>query len=290
MNFMSDQFLAGAGLAKNQDGGIGGGDEVYLIDDLLQGRALADEITECLGFHDLFLKICVLLFESRFELADFLEGPGIGNGAAGIIRENTDPHAGLIGDINPNKYADCPEHFTFIRDWHGVQTANGSGFEKRNGGEFAGILIQITKNHLLAGIGNLAENSNAKRYAGEWVGLFSFGIGSQVRGGGSGGMEASGLIRAFLTAGTIDADVPLIHEPNSDRNDHGALSDAIHEPFEQQIEFPFLADLQQQITDKSWVKPYIHTWLHRINLGEGGDFSTLKGCIPAQDETSPPSL
>jgi hypothetical protein len=80
-------------------------------------------------------------------------------------------------------------------------------------------------------------------------------------------VEASGLVRAFATAGTIDADVPLIHEPDSDRHDHGALSDAIHEPFEQQIEFPFLADFQQQITDKDRVKPRVDVWLHRNTLG-----------------------
>jgi hypothetical protein len=67
-------------------------------------------------------------------------------------------------------------------------------------------------------------------------------------------VEAFGLVRAFASAGTTGADVPLIHEPDSHRNDHGALSDAIHESFEQQIEFPFLADFQQQITDKGRVK------------------------------------
>jgi hypothetical protein len=162
-----------------------------------------------------------------------------------------------------------------MRDRHGVQTANGSGFKKGNRGEFTGILVQISENDLLAGIGDLAENPNTKRYAGEWVGLFIFGVGSQVRSGRGDGVEAFGLVRAFATAGTIGANVAFIHEPDSDRNDHGALSDAIDEPFEQQIEFPFLADFQEQITDKSRVKPYVDIGLHRNNLSKRGRFFNL---------------
>ena len=264
MDFVGDQFLAGAGFAEDQDGGVGGGDEVDLTDDLLEGGALADEVAEGLGLDDFFLEVGVLLFEGGFEFADFLEGPGVGDGAAGIIREDAAPQASFVGDVNADKYADDPKHFAFIRDRRGVQAADDLGFEQGKRGEFAGILVEIRQDHLLAGIGDLAENANAKRYAGKMVGRLSFGVGSEARGGRS-GVEAFGLVRAFATAGTIGADVAFVHEPDSGRNDHGAVTDAVHEPFEQHSEFPFLADFQQQVADEVGVKADVGVGVHGGN-------------------------
>ena len=44
-----DQLLAGAGLAQDHDGGVGGGDRVDQAADLLHGRCLADQKRSSLG-------------------------------------------------------------------------------------------------------------------------------------------------------------------------------------------------------------------------------------------------
>lgn len=98
------------------------------------------------------------------------------------------------------------------------------------------------------------------------------------------------MVRAFVTAGTVDADVTFIHEPDADGNNHRALPDAIHEPFEHQIEFTFLADLQKQITDKGRVKPYVEVCLHRNNLGKRGRFFNPKGVYSRTGRTFAPNF
>ena len=278
MDLMSDQFLTGAGFAKNQHGGIGAGDEVDLIDDLPQGSALADEVAEGLGLHDLFLKVGVLLFEGGFEAADFLEGRGIGDGAAGVVSENTGPDAGIIGDIDADKHADDPKHFAFMHDGHGAKAANRLGFEKGNRGEFPRIAVQISEDDLPGGSCDLAENANTKRDAGERVRCLRFGVSPEIRGRRSGGVETFGLVRTFTTTGTMGANVPLIHKPNSDRNHRRALTNAIHEALEHEIEFLFLTDFQQHIPDEGRFESGFGIWLHANQVrAPGAIFQPSRG-------------
>ena len=91
VNFVRDQFLAGAGFAENQNRSVGGRDEINLAGDLPQRRALADQIAERFGFNDFFLEIGILLLQFRLEFLNFLEGPRVRDGSAEVIGENLLP-------------------------------------------------------------------------------------------------------------------------------------------------------------------------------------------------------
>jgi hypothetical protein len=51
-----DQFLAGSRLPGDENGSIGLGDTIDLLERLQQGRALADDLVEVVNRFDLFLK------------------------------------------------------------------------------------------------------------------------------------------------------------------------------------------------------------------------------------------
>ena len=58
-----DQLLAGAGLAADEHGGVGGGDGLDLLEDPAQGGALADDLAEVVLGADLLLQVDLLLGE-----------------------------------------------------------------------------------------------------------------------------------------------------------------------------------------------------------------------------------
>ena len=81
-----DQLLAGAGLAGDQHGGVGGRHAADVVEHGQQRRTLADDLLEVVDRLDLFLQVEVLLLE-----------PGLF-----LLRE----HA--VGDVhNPARPARC---------------------------------------------------------------------------------------------------------------------------------------------------------------------------------------
>ena len=56
MDFVRDQFLAGAGFTENQHGRIGRRDQINLAHHLPQRRALANQIAERFGLDDFFFQ------------------------------------------------------------------------------------------------------------------------------------------------------------------------------------------------------------------------------------------
>ena len=63
MKGAGDELLARAGLAADQDGGVGGGDRLSLLEHPAQGRALADDLAEVVLGADLLLQVGLLLAE-----------------------------------------------------------------------------------------------------------------------------------------------------------------------------------------------------------------------------------
>ena len=82
-----DELLARAGLAADEDGGVGGGDGLDLLEDPAQGGALADDLPEVVLGADLLLQVGLLLGELVLERLDLLEGQGV-----------LDGHGHLVGD------------------------------------------------------------------------------------------------------------------------------------------------------------------------------------------------
>jgi len=66
-----NEFLAGAGFAEDENGGIGGADSFEFLEDLLQRAAFADDLVEHGGFVDFLPKSDVLLEELFLERVDF---------------------------------------------------------------------------------------------------------------------------------------------------------------------------------------------------------------------------
>ena len=82
------EFLARARLAADEDGGVGGGDGLDLLQHPAQGGALADDLAEVVLGADLLLQVGLLLGELVLERLDLLEGQGV-----------LDGHGHLVGDL-----------------------------------------------------------------------------------------------------------------------------------------------------------------------------------------------
>src|SRR5208283_812181 len=74
VDFVGDQFFAGSGLAQDEHRSLGGSYQVNLADNVPQGRALPDQVSEGLGLHHGLLQISILDFQLPFEPLDFLKG------------------------------------------------------------------------------------------------------------------------------------------------------------------------------------------------------------------------
>ena len=69
-----EQFLAGAGFAVDQHGGIGGRHGLHLLQNGLQRAALADDLLEAVVGADLVFEVDLLLREPRVQFLDALVG------------------------------------------------------------------------------------------------------------------------------------------------------------------------------------------------------------------------
>ncbi len=67
VNRPRDELLARAGLAEQQDAGIGRGHRGDLAQDAFQRPAFADDLSEMLGAADLFFEIDIFVREAVFE-------------------------------------------------------------------------------------------------------------------------------------------------------------------------------------------------------------------------------
>ena len=88
MNSTCDEFLAGARLAKNQDGGVGRGDGLDLLQDPAESGAFADDLSEVVLGANLLLQVDFLLLQLVFQRLDLIEGQGVLHG-----------HGHLVGDL-----------------------------------------------------------------------------------------------------------------------------------------------------------------------------------------------
>ncbi len=87
-----DQLLARAGLAVDDDGGIGGSDRLHFAQDAAQGFALADDLFEIPFAADFVLEIQLLARQLVLEIGDLAEGHGIFDG-----------HSYLAGDLSQER-------------------------------------------------------------------------------------------------------------------------------------------------------------------------------------------
>jgi hypothetical protein len=77
MDGAGEQFLAGAGLAQDQNGGIAGRNRLRLVQSLFQDRALANNFLEIESGVDLALQVTLFLGQFVLELSHFTMGAGI---------------------------------------------------------------------------------------------------------------------------------------------------------------------------------------------------------------------
>src|SRR5208282_4110172 len=90
-DFVGDQFFAGSVVAQDEHRSLGGSYQVTLADNVPQGRALPDQVSEGLGLHHGLLQISILDFQLPFEPLDFLKGARVGDGRSYVISQNTAP-------------------------------------------------------------------------------------------------------------------------------------------------------------------------------------------------------
>ena len=86
-----DEFLARAALAVDEHCGIGGRDELDLLQHLLQSRTVPDDVVRAKGCCDFLAQIKILQFEPFLERRDLLERPGVGDAHRRMISEDTQP-------------------------------------------------------------------------------------------------------------------------------------------------------------------------------------------------------
>src|ERR1035441_1559612 len=105
VDFPGDEFLAGAGFTENEHRGVRERPPVDLVEQLLDGRRLADDIAESLGLADFLLKVGVFELQMRLQPLDFLEGAGIDNRPGDFIRKYAQPRRPFLrrGDRGENR-------------------------------------------------------------------------------------------------------------------------------------------------------------------------------------------
>ena len=75
-----DQFLAGAGFALNQDGGIGGRGGLDLLQHVAQRGAGADDFAEAVLAADFFFEVNLFALDALAQGVDLFEGEGVFDG------------------------------------------------------------------------------------------------------------------------------------------------------------------------------------------------------------------
>ena len=75
MDGLGDQFLAGAGLAENQDRGLTRGDRCHLVEDLLERRTVTNDLGELPFGPDFAFQVLPLFVETLLQDLDFGRGP-----------------------------------------------------------------------------------------------------------------------------------------------------------------------------------------------------------------------
>src|SRR5262249_14594023 len=111
MDGPGDQLLARAGLARNEHGGIGGGDTADAVERLPGGGALAHDLLEVTVRFDLFLEVKVLLVEAGpFRLGQYAVGDVDKARTTGLDRA-VFPAPGLHPQTDPQGPAVLAAHF-----------------------------------------------------------------------------------------------------------------------------------------------------------------------------------
>jgi hypothetical protein len=95
-----DELLARAGLAADENGGVGTGDGLGLLEDAAQDGALADDVAEVLLGADLLLQVGLLLGELVPERLDLPKGKGVLDGQGDLIGDEVvEAHVGgIVGE------------------------------------------------------------------------------------------------------------------------------------------------------------------------------------------------
>ena len=87
MHGARDQFLAGAGFAVDQHGGIGGRHGLHLLQHAAQRLALADDLFELQLAADFVFEIQLLLRELVLQVGDFAERQRVFDGDRHLARD-----------------------------------------------------------------------------------------------------------------------------------------------------------------------------------------------------------
>ena len=85
-----DEFLAGARLALDQHGGIGGGHGLHLAEDALERRAFADDLLEVVLGADFLFEVELLLRQLVLELGDLLIGQSVLDGDGDLVGDQSE--------------------------------------------------------------------------------------------------------------------------------------------------------------------------------------------------------
>ena len=229
------KFLARAGFAEDEHRGVGRRDQINLADDLPKRRALADQIAEGFGLHDLFLQIGVLLFELRFQALDFLEGARVGDGPGDVIGKNASPHFRALRHVRAAEHGDEPKDFAFINNRHAVIAADFFRLEPGNIGEFARILVQIAQHDLLARRGNFSGGADADGNPCKAIRhahiFFFFALAAEQIAAAGDGVQAAGLVGTIRTAHAGRANIAFFNQPDADAGDVGTIQNPAHQFF-----------------------------------------------------------
>ena len=101
MDHPSDQLLAGARLAQDEDGGIGRRDHLHLLENPPERRVLPDHPSVGEGEVDLFAEVRVLLLESPSQPVDLAEGPRVDDRDRRVLGDRPEPRELILPDRSP---------------------------------------------------------------------------------------------------------------------------------------------------------------------------------------------
>ena len=114
MDLSRDQFLAGPRFAEDQYVRVGRGNELDLLQDVLQRIASADNVAKGVCLAQFVAKIVPLQFSLLFEVLNFLERPGVGDRGGCMVGDHPQPDHSLRLGSNAREDDQRAEHFSAI--------------------------------------------------------------------------------------------------------------------------------------------------------------------------------
>ena len=176
-----------------------------------------------------------------------------------MVGEDAPPHLGLVGDVEAAEDADHAEDLALVDDGHAVEAADPLRHQPGDGGEVAGIAVEVAEDDGLAGGADAPDHADPKgdpAPAVERADIIVERAGDGPAAAGH-GMQAADLARAFRAPDAARADIAALDQPNADAGDGLALEQARDQLLQQLVQGLLPGYLQEQAAGEMGIDPVV---------------------------------